>query len=1000
MKLCMRILLAGTAGLLSAQESLVLDGRTQAAEGKFNSEIRGVGSLRLEFRIHNFELNAGADQQVLTACNQFWAILKGTTQLRIVDFNNNGESNVFDLAGRTDVVIRQQQNIEEGWSAVEMWNANGTGYVRRMMGGRRTPANCGDGILLGSNGRGGWYEGQIAWFRWYSQTVPLNFGPPGAGEADRLAYELDGDGEESTGNGRPLQLSGSPKFARSPIYPPLVSAGEDRTALTNESVVLDGGATVATAGGGRVVAWQWKQERGPVPVQLAGADSPRATMTGATELGTYEFSLTVTDEAQQNAVSRVRVGVIPVNRAGVIQIQDPKIAFLLGPLLRDGASPWPWFDETRKRFGSRWAAEYGDAPPGENDVREGTLSVTNGSRAVRGENTSFLREFYTEPIAGSGTVSVTRGSNQVRGQGTDFLKVFLANPTAGTGQVTLNAGSPVVQGEGTAFTRFFSRGMLLVVNAGGEDRCFMVDSVVNDTTLRLSSAYDGPAARNATYQRAQPPNRFLLITEANGKRRAVGPAFPRTNSLLTLAENFNGDNGANLAYTGAARNPLNHIVIHYPIAGGGVGRAVVAVTAVPTDDELTILFPYYPPTRQGVPFGLTPVEDLNIWAEDVNYYDSVLVHYQNYYRTGLDTHLNAARKLADLWWTFLDGGRRPLPEAPPPRGIGLTGLMLRALDGRPEMWPFIKAYTDYAFQMWLWERRTYNGLYYGAREGGYMQLYAAQMAKVYPDAGVRAEYFSKSREVALRYWVNLQYPDGSWRWEDEAWKGRGQQPFHVGIALEGLIATHRLTQERPILDAILKSLDHLISIQQPAPCRSALYAVFNDDGPWGLACPGPDARPDRDQIQDGRALNNTIIHAFGYGYALTGNEAYKRAGDDMFAATFGAGRGPGADEFWGRADTSMKQYGQSFRSSGSYLAYRQHTAAEPAVTDLDMSETWMRQLPRPKQWGSFWPWGGAGLVALAAVAVARWYQIRRPASAALRRGPGGFWPGRFFQISA
>ena len=56
-------------------------------------------------------------------------------------------------------------------------------------------------------------------------------------------------------------------------------------------------------------------------------------------------------------------------------------------------------------------------------------------------------------------------------------------------------------------------------------------------------------------------------------------------------------------------------------------------------------------------------------------------------------------------------------------------------------------------------------------------------------------------------------------------------------------------------------------------------------------------------------------------------------GDDMFSATFGAGQGPGADEYWGRADTTSKQYGQSFRSSGSYLAFRLHTAETPALPD-------------------------------------------------------------------
>jgi hypothetical protein len=176
--------------------------------------------------------------------------------------------------------------------------------------------------------------------------------------------------------------------------------------------------------------------------------------------------------------------------------------------------------------------------------------------------------------------------------------------------------------------------------------------------------------------------------------------------------------------------------------------------------------------------------------------------------------------------------------------------------------------------------------------------------------------------------------DGSWRWKDGLWQGMGEQPFHVGVSLEGLIATHRLTGDPAILNSITRSLDHLIDIQQPAPCRSAVYSLYHDDGPVGLLCGEPGASPSANDIMNSRANNNTIIHAFGYAWAVTGDPKYKKMGDDMFAATFGAGAGPGADSHWGRADTTAKQYGQSFRTSGSYLVYRLHSSSEPAVPDF------------------------------------------------------------------
>ena len=41
---------------------------------------------------------------------------------------------------------------------------------------------------------------------------------------------------------------------------------------------------------------------------------------------------------------------------------------------------------------------------------------------------------------------------------------------------------------------------------------------------------------------------------------------------------------------------------------------------------------------------------------------------------------------------------------PVPRHAGVGGLALRAMDGRPEMWDWINAYTRYHFDVWLKRR--------------------------------------------------------------------------------------------------------------------------------------------------------------------------------------------------------------------------------------------------------------------------------------------------------
>src|SRR4030095_2204509 len=69
------------------------------------------------------------------------------------------------------------------------------------------------------------------------------------------------------------------------------------------------------------------------------------------------------------------------------------------------------------------------------------------------------------------------------------------------------------------------------------------------------------------------------------------------------------------------------------------------------------------------------------------YYDTALVQYINYYRTGEVQFLNYARKTADARWHSQwvgDGTVTGGPNHLPLRSLAFAGLMLRALDGRPE----------------------------------------------------------------------------------------------------------------------------------------------------------------------------------------------------------------------------------------------------------------------------------------------------------------------------
>ncbi|HEV2903972.1 MAG TPA: hypothetical protein VGW32_02945, partial [Pyrinomonadaceae bacterium] len=174
------------------------------------------------------------------------------------------------------------------------------------------------------------------------------------------------------------------------------------------------------------------------------------------------------------------------------------------------------------------------------------------------------------------------------------------------------------------------------------------------------------------------------------------------------------------------------------IADGGVEREV-RVASVQSDTQLTLTATW----RYGQVSNAkadTYHRHEGSWNYDhyvrAIYYDTALVEYINYYRTGDPAFREYARKIADSLWNsqYLDFGT--MTEGPNhlgPRSQAFAGLMLRALDGRPEYWDYLHREVRATFDLWVKRNRNNPTLYYDIREDGYAQLYAVMLARVLPD---------------------------------------------------------------------------------------------------------------------------------------------------------------------------------------------------------------------------------------------------------------------------
>lgn len=162
-------------------------------------------------------------------------------------------------------------------------------------------------------------------------------------------------------------------------------------------------------------------------------------------------------------------------------------------------------------------------------------------------------------------------------------------------------------------------------------------------------------------------------------------------------------------------------------------------------------------------------------------------------------------------------------------------------------------------------------------------------------------------------------------WFDQVW--------HSALLIEGVARAYRqgidpATAKSIIVDygtyLLREPRTYLTGACTFAPgprIKAHSYLTYSITGDWTSteSCSSPNA------LKDLRATNNTVVLVYGQAYRLTGNPEFRKRGDEAFSASFGFDSGAGHDFYAGLADSTYnngKQYGQSFRSSGWYLADR------------------------------------------------------------------------------
>jgi hypothetical protein len=428
----------------------------------------------------------------------------------------------------------------------------------------------------------------------------------------------------------------------------------------------------------------------------------------------------------------------------------------------------------------------------------------------------------------------------------------------------------------------------------------------------------------------------------------------------------------------------------------GVWREVV-VESIQSETSLTIKDPWpHAAVTQGAAdtrFGDNGFS-FNTWY---NYYDLGYTLYIEYYRTGNTRYQKLAQKVADVWWGADSnnfGGPVCCGLGPRMRDRSAAGLILRALDGKPEYWDGIERGIRDGFDSHIKNHINDPVMFLDIREAGYAQLYAVMLSFALPDAytayaqgtnnprtgpvdGVNGQtkrdgFVADTNAAATNYFARFQRPDGSWRWDNTDFNlVDDMQPFMVGIYMEAAVLQHQVVADAAVKanleDQIVRACRHLKGIWRTGVVPD-LPGNIRWRGHWYFYHGGTTTNPTLLQngggfdsngvptalfpsttggspsvVSEQRHLNSEIQHALGYAYRLTGDPAMKAHGDDMLEANFG-----GSDGIYALADTpgKPKDYNMYFRGAGRYLAWRLRSPNPIGGTDYFVRQHYLDFLGR------------------------------------------------------
>ena len=374
---------------------------------RWNVSNLTLSTYRAEFRLENVQQSSinrfvyGTGDYPLVGCY----IMANTLTLSC-NFNTDGAGQgawIYNLTAGQDVRIRYQRDPTNAIGTLETWNGDCTNYSKRQepITVIAPPYSWTGSMDVSPNI-------QLGFLRLYSfldNNADCPEDAPSA-VADLADFRFqNSSSSDVSGNGYHL-TDPTATFVASPTYSPLAVI----SGWTSPRPVFRAGVPFTLSGahsfhsGGSITGYAWSQVAGPNTATIANSSNAVVSITTPTgTLGQYTFRLTVTaDDGTTGFVDQV-VGVVNADAKGVVA-PPGELGGILGPVLMEGESPWPWYDATEIADADALAIPY-EAALSEASL-PGTVSVLVGSGSYNTTTTDW-----------QGNVIAQSGSNNSFGAG-------------------------------------------------------------------------------------------------------------------------------------------------------------------------------------------------------------------------------------------------------------------------------------------------------------------------------------------------------------------------------------------------------------------------------------------------------------------------------------------------------------------------------------------------------------------------------------------------------